>query len=325
VASQVVAGGKLTAEAGKAGAGDLVVAGSKLASGGAMSVKAVDELVVASVQNTSSSSFSSSNKGTWTSKTVDKTGNATTTAKSELTSGGDMGLVSAEGGVTVKASSLESGGGVRIESTEGVVSLRTDTSSTYSQVKQTGSNTVWQSTSDKGALNETVEHTEITAKGEIQVIAAKGITVEYRDSGNVNDSITQLAKQPGLAWMDQLRKNSNVNWQAVAEAHKSWNYKSEGLTGAGAALIALAVAVATSGWGAALTSAMGLGADGMAAAAVQGGFASLCSQAAVGLVNNKGDVLSTLKGLASDQGVRALASAMLTASLTTGAMDLAGL
>lgn len=58
---------------------------------------------------------------------------------------------------------------------------------------------------------------------------------------------------------------------------------------------------------------------------MQAGFASLCSQAAVSLVNNKGDVLAVLKDLASDQGMRALASAMLTASLTTGGLKLAGL
>jgi len=326
VASQVTSGGKLTAEAGKAGTGDLVVAGSKLASGGDMSLKATDELVVASVQNTSSSSFSSSNKDTWSSKTLDKNASSATVVKSELTSGGDMGLESSDGGVTIKASKLESDGGVRIESKIGDVAMLTDTSSTYSQEKKSGSNVVWQSSRDKGAADQTVEHTEITAKGVIQVLAAGGIRVEYRDTGNVNDSITQLAKQPGLAWMDQLRGDPKVNWQAVAEAHQNWDYKSEGLTGAGAALLSLAVAVATSGWGASLaaslpaslTSSLGVTGSAMAASAVQAGFASLCSQAAVSLVNNKGDMLAVLKDLASDQGMRALASAMLTASLTSG-------
>jgi filamentous hemagglutinin len=325
VAAQVSSGGALTVQAGAAGSGDLVVSGSKATSGGAMSLKAADDVLVASAQEESSSSYSSSKKGTWSSKTLDTTANSTTTVRSKLTSGGDLGLASQDGNVTVKASTLESGGAVHIESQAGEVALLTATSSTYSQDKKSGSNVVWQSTSDKGALNETVEHTEITAKGDIQIIAAKGVTVQYRDTGNINDSITQLAKQPGLAWMDQLRNDPKVNWQAVSEAHQNWNYKSEGLTGAGAALLSLAVAVATSGWGAALTSTMGLAADGMAAAAVQGGFASLCSQAAVGLANNKGDVLATLQGLASDQGIRALASSMLTASLTSGAMDWAGL
>jgi filamentous hemagglutinin len=330
VASQVTAGGSLTAEAGKAGAGDLVVAGSTLASGGAMSLKAADELVIASVQDTSSSSYSSSNKGTWSSKTLDKTASSSTVVKSELKSGDDMGLESSDGGVTIKASKLESGGSVRLESASGEIALLTDTSSTFSQEKKSGSNVVWQSTRDKGAYDQVVEHTEITATGAIQVIAAQGIRVEYRDTGNVDDSITQLSKQPGLAWMEQLRGDPRVNWQAVAEAHQNWDYKSEGLTGAGAALLSLAVAVATYGVGSgleslvteALTESLGAawatGAS-MAGSAAQAGFASLCSQAAVGLVNNKGDVLATLQGLASDQGMRALASAMLTASLITGA------
>lgn len=219
---------------------------------------------------------------------------------------------------------------MRIESKVGEIALLTDTSSTFSQEKKTGSSVVWQSTRDKGNADQTVEHTEITATGAIQVIAAQGIRVKYRDTGNVGDSITQLAKQPGLAWMEQLRSDPKVNWQAVAEAHEKWDYKSEGLTGAGAALLSLAVAVATYGVGSglesfvtkALTESLGAawatGAS-MAGSAAQAGFASLCSQAAVGLVNNKGDVLATLQSLASDQGMRALASAMLTASLITGA------
>lgn len=118
--------------------------------------------------------------------------------------------------------------------------------------------------------------------------------------------------------MAQLQNDPRVNWKAVAEAHEKWDYKSEGLTGAGAALLSLAVAVATSGWGSGFAASLGLTNGSMAAAAAEAGFASLCSQAAVGLVNNKGDVFATLQGLASDQAMRALASAMLTASLTTG-------
>lgn len=235
--------------------------------------------------------------------------------------------------MTIKASKLESGGSVRLESALGEIALLTDTSSTFNQVKKTGSNVVWQSTRDKGNADQTVEHTEITATGPIQVLAAQGIRVEYRDTGNVDDSITQLAKQPGLAWMEQLRSDPKVNWQAVAEAHQKWDYKSEGLTGAGAALLSLAVAVATYGVGSgfdtfitgALAESLGATGAAMVGAAAEAGFASLCSQAAVGLVNNKGDLLATLQGLASDQGMRALASAMLTASLTSGGLKLAGL
>ncbi len=213
------------------------------------------------------------------------------------------------------------------------MALLTDTSSSYSQVKKSGANVVWQASGDKGAYDQTVEHTEITAAGPVQVLAAQGIRVEYRDTGKVADSIAQLSTQPGLAWMAQLQGDPRVNWQAVAEAHQSWNYKSEGLTGAGAALISLAVAVATSGVGSSLaasvssslTSSLGATGAGMAGSAVSAGFASLCSQAAVSLVNNKGDVLAVLKDLASDQGMRALASAMLTASLTQGATELAEL
>nr|WP_179217107.1 hypothetical protein [Humidesulfovibrio mexicanus] len=94
---------------------------------------------------------------------------------------------------------------MRLESATGEIALLTDTSSVYSQEKKSGSNVVWQSTRDKGNADQSVEHTEITATGDIQVIAAQGIRVEYRDTGNVDDSITQQQHQRGLPGLRRRR------------------------------------------------------------------------------------------------------------------------
>lgn len=94
-------------------------------------------------------------------------------------------------------------------------------------------------------------------------------------------------------------------------AYDKWDYKQEGLTGAGAAIIALAVTVVTSGAG----TGAALGLNGAAAAATDAAFASLASQASVSLINNKGDVGKTLKELGRSSTVKNLVVAAATAGV----------
>ncbi|HEZ4504597.1 TPA: DUF637 domain-containing protein, partial [Neisseria meningitidis] len=101
------------------------------------------------------------------------------------------------------------------------------------------------------------------------------------------------------------------NWNQVQLAYDRWDYKQEGLTEAGAAIIALAVTVVTSGAG---TGAV-LGLNGAAAAATDAAFASLASQASVSFINNKGDVGKTLKELGRSSTVKNLVVAAATAGV----------
>ena len=94
-------------------------------------------------------------------------------------------------------------------------------------------------------------------------------------------------------------------------AYDKWDYKQEGLTGAGAAIIALAVTVVTSGAG----TGAALGLNGATAAATDAAFASLASQASVSLINNKGDVGKTLKELGRSSMVKNLVVAAATAGV----------
>jgi filamentous hemagglutinin len=45
-----------------------------------------------------------------------------------------------------------------------------------------------------------------------------------------------------MGYLNDLAARSDVNWQPVQLAFNQWNYKQEGLTPAGAALLAAAVA-----------------------------------------------------------------------------------
>ncbi|RQJ93479.1 hypothetical protein COI02_08650 [Neisseria meningitidis] len=120
-----------------------------------------------------------------------------------------------------------------------------------------------------------------------------------------------LTKQPEYAYLKQLQVAKNINWNQVQLAYDRWDYKQEGLTEAGAAIIALAVTVVTSGAG---TGAV-LGLNGAAAAATDAAFASLASQASVSFINNKGDVGKTLKELGRSSTVKNLVVAAATAGV----------
>ncbi|WP_195155249.1 DUF637 domain-containing protein, partial [Neisseria meningitidis] len=113
------------------------------------------------------------------------------------------------------------------------------------------------------------------------------------------------------AYLKQLQVAKNINWNQVQLAYDKWDYKQEGLTEAGAAIIALAVTVVTSGAG---TGAV-LGLNGAAAAATDAAFASLASQASVSFINNKGDVGKTLKELGRSSTVKNLVVAAATAGV----------
>jgi hypothetical protein len=128
-----------------------------------------------------------------------------------------------------------------------------------------------------------------------------------------------------LDYLNALASNPKVDWEKVALAHDQWSYDQAGLTGAGAALLTIVVTYFTAGIGTAAvggtaatatTAATVMGSTALATA-VNVGFSSLASQAAVAMVNNKGDLGKTLEQLGSEQSVQNL----LTSMITAGALD----
>jgi hypothetical protein len=118
----------------------------------------------------------------------------------------------------------------------------------------------------------------------------------------------------------------------VALANEKWSYDQAGLTPAGAALLSIAVAVATSGMGSGVASTLGMGTTTTVAgvstftasaaglsmnAAASAAISSLASQAAVAMVNNGGDIGKTLEQLGKEESIKNLLLTMATA----GALD----
>ncbi len=168
----------------------------------------------------------------------------------------------------------------------------------------------------------------ITSPGGVTVAVPVEVTVDANNKAKAAIQKSQeelgkialnLSKQPGYEYLAALDKDNDINWVQVDLIQKNWNYTQEGLTPGAAALIAIAVTIATSGaggaagMGATLTGTTGT--TGTMGTASTAAFSSLAAQASVSLINNKGDINKTLNQLASSATVRSMATAALTAGV----------
>lgn len=183
-------------------------------------------------------------------------------------------------------------------------------SSIHTETVSSSKSALWQKQAGRGSNIETLQLPSFTGPV-APILSAPGGYIVDIPKGNLKTEIETLAKQPEYAYLKQLQVAKNVNWNQVQLAYDKWDYKQEGLTGAGAAIIALAVTVVTSGAG----TGAALGLNGAAAAATDAAFASLASQASVSLINNKGDVGKTLKELGRSSTVKNLVVAAATAGV----------
>ncbi|MCW8205090.1 DUF637 domain-containing protein, partial [Verminephrobacter aporrectodeae] len=174
---------------------------------------------------------------------------------------------------------------------------------------------VWQSKINSGSTTQTGVLPSFTGPSAPVFSAPGGLVVQIPD-GDFRRQIQTLSQQPGMDYLNTLVNRTDVNWQPVKLAFNTWNYKQEGLTQAGAALVAVAVAWALGPAGAGLISSATT-TMGMMGNAV---LSSLASQAAIALINSKGDLGEALRTLGSSQTVKAT----IAAALTAGVLDKLG-
>lgn len=196
--------------------------------------------------------------------------------------------------------------------------------STTVRSKQKNKNSlVWQKHQQKGQANEKIEMTQIDGKFELET---KKIVVETPEKVSLND----LAKDPRYAWAKKMVEHPNATVRQIKAEHKKWNHKSQGLTPGGAALLSLAVGIATGGAGSAIGTAVSGSIGTSLGSAMAGkivgtmasaGFATLTTQASVSLVNNRGNIGKTLKELGSKKNIRSTAMSVVAAGLTGGILE----
>ncbi|VEJ42408.1 hemagglutinin/hemolysin family protein [Neisseria meningitidis] len=226
-----------------------------------------------------------------------------------LQSGWDTKLQGTQFETTLGGATIRAGVGEQARADAKII-LEGIKSSIHTETVSSSKSTLWQKQAGRGSNIETLQLPSFTGPV-APVLSAPGGYIVDIPKGNLKTQIETLTKQPEYAYLKQLQVAKNINWNQVQLAYDKWDYKQEGLTGAGAAIIALAVTVVTSGAG---TGAV-LGLNGAAAAATDAAFASLASQASVSFINNKGDVGKTLKELGRSSTVKNLVVAAATAGV----------
>ncbi|HEZ3462158.1 TPA: S-layer family protein [Neisseria meningitidis] len=236
-----------------------------------------------------------------------------------LQSGWDTKLQGTQFETTLGGATIRAGVGEQARADAKII-LEGIKSSIHTETVSSSKSTLWQKQAGRGSNIETLQLPSFTGPVAPVLTAPGGYIVDI-PKGNLKTEIEKLSKQPEYAYLKQLQVAKNVNWNQVQLAYDKWDYKQEGLTRAGAAIIALAVTVVTAGAG--VGAALGL--NGAAAAAADAAFASLASQASVSLINNKGDVGKTLKELGRSRTVKNLVVAAATAGVSNklGASSLA--
>lgn len=208
--------------------------------------------------------------------------------------------------------SIEAGGTILLEAASNTIA---------ETLKKRSNSVAWQVMQDKGAVTQTAQLPSFNGPV-APVFKAKGglmvqIPIGEKDNNKkeLREEIIKLANQPGNQYLKDLINRDDVDWQKIVLAQKDWNYKQQGLTGAGAAIIAIIIAICTYGAGSAAAGAIGASSTGATSAMAQAAITTLSTQTSISLINNGGDIGQTLKDLGSKESVKSLAASVVTAGL----------
>ena len=218
-------------------------------------------------------------------------------------------------------------------------------SSIHTETVSSSKSALWQKQAGRGSNIETLQLPSFTGPV-APVLSAPGGYIVDIPKGNLKTEIEKLAKQPEYAYLKQLQMTKNVDWKQVSLAYDKWDYKSEGMTPAAAAVVVIVVTILTygalsapaaagtasaagaggaaAGTGAAAGSAaaggaaVGTSAAAIGTAAGNAALVSLASQATVSLINNKGNFSNTLKELGKSSTVKQIATAAVAAGVLQG-------
>ncbi|WP_081409435.1 DUF637 domain-containing protein [Acinetobacter lactucae] len=328
-----------------------IYSGRFTANGGKISINSGGDLNFYTVEESSSSNVDITKKSSFASikYNTSKT-NATRTQVSELPAT-----------LTADYIGTQSVGGTRLVGTEfdylkditiktgGTLELIAAKTSITELVKKEKNSVVWQSMQDKGSITETAQLPSFNGPVLPTFKAAGGLSVQVpiseKDANKVElrDAILDLSKKPGNEYLKELVNRKDVDWQTVLLTQKDWDYKQQGLTAAGAAIIVIIITIVTMGTGtaaaagaaggtAASGTTVGLGASMIGTAGVtttaagaivpsalgamaNAAVTSLATQAGISLINNGGDIGKTLKDLGSKDSIKNLAASVVTAGL----------
>lgn len=313
-------GGALTVISG----GSILFQASRLLAKGAMDVAAKGGWLYAQAMEESSHYERQTTKRKWWGKktTVKQTKHTTTNRVTEFIAGGNLSLLSRDDS-TYEASKIEAKKNATLTSTNGKVNFLAVKNTTFEHTVST-SKGFYIKQANKGYSEGKWVLPSVYAGRKLTVNAASGISADIKAKNGqaLQGAITALAALPGTEWLKGLNSRSDVQWNTVKDAYDSWNYKSQSLNPAVAAVIAIAAAAATAGSSLAATVASSVtstvGGGAVTTGAVTAGMSSLAAQAAVALVENQGNLSKTLSALGSSSSVKSLATSMVIGGALAG-------
>ncbi|MFI8021563.1 DUF637 domain-containing protein [Serratia marcescens] len=259
----------------------------------------------------------------WGKKTeVKQTRHDVTNKVTEFTAAGNITLMSRDDS-TYEASKIAAGQNARLTSSRGQINFRAVKNTSFEQTVS-NSKGFFIKQANKGYEDNKWVLPSIHTGGALTVEAAKGVSadVKVKNGQALQSAIDALGNTPGTTWVKDLNKRNDVQWSKVKDAYDSWDYKSQHLNPAVAAVIAIAAAAVTAGSSLAATAASSVsgavGGGAVTSGAVTAGMSSLASQAAVALVENQGNLSKTLQALGSNENVKATATAMAIGGALNG-------
>ncbi|WP_440534080.1 two-partner secretion domain-containing protein [Variovorax sp. YR566] len=293
-----------------------------LRAGETLKLSAGDKLTLGAGENSTSTTTKDSQKDGLSHSSANADSQETTLARTTLTakdiqlkSYGDMTLSAIE--VNAQNLGIDAGGKLNL--------LTQKTTSAFSG-SETDGDGAWVSAQSAGHKDETSQYNLFNVQN-LNIKASGGVTVQLGQ----NDALGALAQQPGMAWVNQLANDptfaNSVEWQRVQEEHKKWAQSQTSMGPVAAIVVSVVVGMAagpvaaqagTAAGGAAAGAGMGTTVSAGVGAAVQAGVTALASRATVSFINNNGDIGKVLKEMGSSEGVKNIATAMVTAGVLQG-------
>lgn len=286
------------------------------ANGGKVTILAGGDINLLTADNVSKDTLDISKSSSWAGIKLNKSKyTSTRNIKSELPAVLEASYIGAQadGSIILKGTEFNYLEGAEIKAGE-TISLQTASKLVEETLNKTSNSVVWQSMQDKGSVTETAQLPSFNGPSTPVFKAAGGLIVQIpvgeKDQNKVQlkDEILKLANQPGNQYLKDFVNRNDVDWQKVILTQKDWDYKSQGLTAAGAAILAIVIAAVSGG--------AGIGALlGTSGTITNAALLSLTTQASISLVNNGGDITQTLRDLGSKESVKSLAATVVTAGL----------
>ena len=256
-----------------------------------------------------------------------------------------------QGDVVLRAIDLEAEGDVSIIAQNGAIHFDVAKDLDYYSYEYNIEGLLTFEMSGEGHKIETGYYNKLVNQGIFLVSETEGFFVDYvippagdGDEQSMDQILDVVAANDGFDWLNQIRCTNveasdcayeDVNWSVVDTAFDEWDYHSQGLTEAGAALVAVAVSVATGGAGTNIVAAFSSSASASiaagtaltatqltTAAVLQAAVTTVTNQATNALFATGFDLGETFEVLGSSENIKSLASSMITAGTLSYLGDL---